>query len=365
MKKDLQLIVTDAFTDDKHVRTEKLIKAVENLSNAMKVEVTLNLEHQEEMLPVVKEVVDEYIAEYWNVLNGLLSNVGQIFTGTNPLAKAKRVKMPVGIYNPKTGKPLAKKDWSKILDAIDGYLTKNTKSLAEKMASKGAAVGSLLNRLERTKAVADVSTLGYAELAKQLPKKFKVTTVAKKFSWNPDATVNLHFRVDNIADHVTDTNNKVKAGIKRVLSDGLQQQSSPKEIAGNLFGEFGKWNKDWERIANTEVQNSTVDGEMITELSDAKPGEDIYMIGAGSASACNICHRDVIGKVVKLLSAPPSGGDEGIDDSYTDTAIWPGKNSIGHGAKEKWTAIVRHPFCGCRLVRWYPAEDQVSTISVK
>ena len=69
--------------------------------------------------------------------------------------------------------------------------------------------------------------------------------------------------------------------------------------------------------------------------------------------------RDIVGKVVRLLRKPPAGGNEKIDDPFTNIAIWPGKRSVGHSAKENWTAITRHPHCACRWTRHYPEGPDV------
>ena len=356
MSKKVRLIINNAFVNNEQVRVEKFAKAVEKLANTMQIDTTLQMVHKEQMLPVMQNAVDSINAEYAEILINTFKGVGQLFVGQVDLFKSRMPKLPKGIYNPKTGLPLKQSDWNKITKAVDNYLSEQTKDLAEKMAMKGASLGAVVDRLEKVKNFPKVESLSPTDvrITSRLPKKFDFITVKKHFDWKPEAEIALRFRVDNIANYITDINNNAKTSIKRILIDGLQQQKTSAEVARGLFEEHAALNRDWVRIAQTEMQNSFADGQLATELSDTEPGIKIYMIGVGSAGACKICFRDIIGKVVRLLPRAPGGGVDMIDDPYTNTVIWPGKSSIGHGAKEQWAAIVRHPHCACRWLRFYP-----------
>jgi hypothetical protein len=348
IRNNIRLVIEDIDND----REEKFIKAVGVLADKFKMPSTLALEpEREEMLPVVEEVAVSFIKEYQGILKTIIRSLDSIFIGK--MGKSWEFKLPKAIYNPKTGQPLTQKEWNSIMKPIDKYLNTQTKDLAERMALKGAAVGAITGRLE--KKGKDVQKVTYKGIKSKLPKEFKFKEVANKYKWTPAIDVPIRFRVDNIADNITSINDRVKSGIKSVLTEGLQQMKEPGDIAADLFEKYNKLNKDWERIARTETQNSVSDGNLVTEIADSERGEKIYMIGAGSANACKHCVRDVIGKIVRLLPAPPEGGGEGIDDPYTNVAIWAGKTSIGHPVKTKWTAITRHPWCACRWVRHYPA----------
>lgn len=354
---DIRLVITDINDGNKE---EKLVKAISSLSKAMKVYTAIDIEPlkdggpaktKEEPLQVVQQLADEIAEEHLKTINKVYEELIR-FVGGLRKAGVERFKLPKGIYNPKTGKPLTQKEWKQVVGAIDNYLGSKTEDLAERATMRAAAVGAVLNRLE--KEGTDVEKLTLKDVRRYLPKKAKFLDVQKQMKWRPEAAANLKYRIDNLGNYITSLNDDMRADIKGILIEGLAQQKDVGEIERDLFDAHSEWNRDWKRIAMTETQNSVTDGHMVHEISMSEKGELMYMIGVSGGKACKICLRDINNKVVRLLPKPPAGGNEYIDDPYTNAAIWVGKNSIGHTAKETWTCVTRHPHCGCRFVRYYP-----------
>lgn len=355
--KGIRLTVKDI---NNHNKEDKFVEAVSALAKAMQVYTTISLEpqgdnHREEMIPVMKTLVQEMGDEYEKVLKGLVIGLAR-FAGR--LSKAgSQFSVPKGVYyNPKTGQPMTKKDWRTLDRAIDDYLALKTDDVAEKLAMRSAAMGAVVGRLEKTGK--DPVAMTMQDVSPYLPKKFTFAEVRKHLGWKPEIDKTIRFRTDNIGNYITGLNDDVRNDVRRILTDGLSQQKSVVDIERDLFDAHSNWNRDWRRIASTEAQNSYAEGHLVTEISMSEKDEPIYMIGASAVNACPTCQRDINGKVVRLLPEPPKSGEEYIDDPYTNTAIWLGKNSLGHGNKERWTAVTRHPHCACRWVRYYPETPQ-------
>ncbi len=114
-------------------------------------------------------------------------------------------------------------------------------------------------------------------------------------------------------------------------------------------------NKDWRRIAETEIGSNVNNGQLITELNRSSE-EYIFMKGVSSPDACKWCATQVNDKVVILMDLPPeSGDDQMIVDGKTYPVIWPGKDNVGRKRADWWvSAGVQHPHCRCSWVHYTP-----------
>jgi len=196
---------------------------------------------------------------------------------------------------------------------------------------------------------ADAVDLDKVEL-KDIKQALPTTTKAAQKQLPPEARDRQVFSERRVAQYVKGVSEKVRNDILHVINDGVANRTPRGKMVQQLLELDGHWNRDWRRIVETESQDLWQDGALIEELTQATPGEPIYMVGYGSPGACPVCKQQIINKVVRLFPVPPPDGGERIRDTYTDTAIWPGKSSVGHG-REVWAAISRHPHCRCRWVR--------------
>lgn len=361
---NIKLNITEITEDNKK---GKYVAVIGELAKALQIKTAVDVNptgtdsHREEPLPVVDNIITDASIEYDQVLSGLVDGIISGLFGLQKAKTSKKFAVPKGIvYNPLTGKPVPREAWKKLNRAMDTYLTKHTGMIGDTYAARSVAVGSVVNRLE--KQGKNPLTLTSQDIKNYMPKNYKFITVKKTLGWSEDISATLFYRADSFTNHVVDMNSRVKASVNNILIDGLQNQKTISEIERDLFDAHHKWNRDWSRIAHTEVQDSYSDGHMTTEVAMTPEDEPIYMIGMSAANACNICKRDIEGQVVRLLRKPPAGGNDKIDDPYTDTAIWIGKRSVGHSSKESWTAITRHPHCACRFVRWYPDMPQIPSV---
>ena len=134
------------------------------------------------------------------------------------------------------------------------------------------------------------------------------------------------------------------------------------ELERELFEDFGELNRDWRRIAETEVNTNFNNGYLTTELSLAPEGEPTYMIGVSSPNACDWCLDNVRNNVVLLLAGPPVSGSDDvvISNGETITAIWPGKTNAGLSKDQWWVAAgTQHPHCRCTWTPWMEGADEL------
>lgn len=147
------------------------------------------------------------------------------------------------------------------------------------------------------------------------------------------------------ADAITSATNALRAGIKSSVLQEMVQEHVPgvpsHSLQTKLTDAFGKFNKDWRRIA-------------ITEAGEAKNQGFIASLPMGASvrrmeqyrGACAFCAR-LQGKVFTVV-APDARNKDG------QTQVWPGKSNIGRSASPTkiadGKAIAREPD-----ELWWPA----------
>lgn len=268
------------------------------------------------------------------------------------------------LYNPDTGRPLSEQEWTQITEDITDFLGDKIGNLEEEMVVRAGLFGKLIQKME-------------AEGIKQNDqKKITYDEVEEKYGYVPnnieDAKEDFNltsqeeqayrYSMAHAGEHLAiedgSLKNKIVNMVKKQITGGLEDGISAQELTQRLYwmdpsDELGKRfskdtidaiNRDWRRVAITELSDAFNNGYLLANEADAKKGEDLYFVFSGniiptSAEEC----EDALGKIVKLVSEPLN--DEKIKDRYTDTAIWVGKNNVGR--KPWWVAIPMHPNCLC------------------
>jgi len=355
MGKERELTLRVRLDGDDGERRARLARGVAVMAKALRTRAKISdgdpQAHQKEVpLPVVAEVEEEFkrlghaIGQELAVL--VARHTGLLSKAAAPFRLGTRV-----FVDPATGKPLTQRQWNRLTRAIDGYIKQRIGGAAERLVARQTALGAITQRLEARGQ--DPEALKLADIRQPLPASAKAASAIFK---EAALAARPAFNTERTAQYVTSASEKMRNDIKRVINDGLSQRKGRGQMAQELLELRGKWNRDWDRIVETESQDAFNDGYLASELDQADPGEPVYMVGKGAANACPVCRRDVVGRVVRLLPGPPEGGGEKIRDPHTDTAIWPGKSSVGHGAKESYAVITRHPWCCCRWARTYPED---------
>lgn len=256
------------------------------------------------------------------------------------------------IYSSK-GKPMTVSQWQEIEYQITKYLRENFVKNGEKLADTTAVLQGLLLQVENQ-----------GKEFKNIPlERFDVTAdlteYIKKKKYKQKNFHGVYNAFNGMVSFVTDASERLKSNISKKVLEGIRDGKSAGEVEKELrpMDKAGaEWNKDWRRIAQTEMATVRSDMHLAEVIAIGKGSA--YMIGVGGDDACETCKRDVIGKVVKLLAERPSTDDEIIEDDHTDTAIWVGKRSIGFGPQDARSAVPRHPHCACRWKTHFPQFDK-------
>ena len=135
------------------------------------------------------------------------------------------------------------------------------------------------------------------------------------------------------------------SGVKQIVMEGRKNRKSASEVTQELFDHYGELNRDWRRIAVTELGESLNNGYLHTL------DEGDYVVGQSAAGACTKCLELVSGKVYRVVKEP---GD-------WDTEIWPGKSNVNRKRRNWVSAVIMHPHCRCRWTKintkFYKVED--------
>jgi hypothetical protein len=162
---------------------------------------------------------------------------------------------------------------------------------------------------------------------------------------------------DWVAQKVTRINSEVREEIKDTILNGIVQKRSKSQVSQDLFNRLGSKNRDWKRIADTELVNTQNLAGIMEEVNHTPEGEKIYFKRYELPGCCDKCAK-IDGQIV-LWSDTPLDEDK-IKDPYAKVAIWEGKEQ-----EKKMNTIVTgtiHPNCRGGWTRWYPDGGQMDAL---
>ncbi len=204
--------------------------------------------------------------------------------------------------------------------------------------------------LGRIKRVADQNTLQMMgtmierlparieQLSLELPPVVLTDSEGKKMAvqLHPLSDAEKHailYADQHAAQYVTNATTRLKTGIQQIVTDSRRNRETPQVVQQRLLDRFGEQNRDWRRIALTEITDAMANGY----LASLKSGQRVTV--QGSAHACEDCKRMLIGKIFIVSDRP--------DDPLTH--VWPGKTNIGRKKADWIPTIPLHPHDRCRF----------------
>ncbi len=252
------------------------------------------------------------------------------------------------LYYPETGKPIDKKDWDKFIKSLEKFLNRNITDAEKKIVLQSNSLGRVLDRMLQT------NTL---EAIKKMPLS-SITYKGKSFDWISDSTKNMKSvfgeelsrdelaRIEAVTQSaglkISNVSEKIRGDIKQILIDGIRAKQSKGQVSQALFDKMVGGNRDFQRIADTEIQNNFNNAFVREEVQNANENENVYFqrVEIVDNNTCKFC-KQMNGKIAKWSDKPLK--DEKINDSVADYAIWEGKEWSG---KEHNVAIGGfHPYC--------------------
>jgi hypothetical protein len=233
------------------------------------------------------------------------------------------------VYNPETGQPVSNRDFDNLIENIQKFLNRNTKDIAKQILLDAVTIGKLLKRIARYSTSAEMEKMKLDDL------KYR----GKTFDWIRDDFKNLahvmgepftrsemaryQVATDYVAQLVTRTNDNIRNEIKETVLKGIREHRTKGQVSQDLFNRLGSMNRDWRRIADTEIVNTSNLAGILEDVHNAPEGEKVYFKRYELPGCCDKCAK-VNGKIALWSDTPLAS--EKIKDKITDTAIWDGKS---------------------------------------
>jgi hypothetical protein len=373
---NLELSITGINTANRRV---KMLKAIRAMSKSLGVPVSVETKgkvhgHEPYLYPIQQELANRWADYYSPIIQSVYYAAAAALelprVEVETMKKAidddvLRYKGRIGkilsifgykgriVYNPETGQPISVRDFNNLVDAIQKFLDRNTKDAAKRIVLDSTAIGKLLKRIARYSTDREMKNLKLDSL------KYR----GKTFDWIRDDFKNLEHvlgepftrseaaryqvAADYVGQLVTRTNDNIRNEIKQTVLNGIREHRSKGQVSQDLFNRLGSMNRDWKRIADTEIVNTANLAGILEDVHNAPEGEKVYFKRYELPGCCEKC-AEVKGKVVLWSDAPLA--DERIKDEHADIAIWEGK------PQEKGRTVLvtgtLHPNCRGGWVLW-------------
>jgi hypothetical protein len=349
--KDIRLSFSHITAQNKRF---KFIKAVHTVAQAL--DLPLTLEHvsphtpEPFLFPIQQQLADfwtDFYTPHINLIYHTLKTALDLPDST--LTKAIDDRSLLWhrklIYSPETGLPLTKSQFNALMQAIEAYLKSHASpATARQLIKDSVTVGKILNRMIRYQSAPALARLNLETLQYHtrnydwLRADYRHLETALGIPLSTQEKATYQAMEDYCAQKMVRINDTIKHDIQDTLLYGIQERLPKSQINLNLYTKLGNDNRDWKRVADTEMVNAQNLAQIQDEVHTVEPGEKIYFERIEMANACKECTA-VHGKIVLWSEEPVL--EEKIEDPVTDTAIWIGK-------KQKKGSVVlgtMHPNC--------------------
>lgn len=207
--------------------------------------------------------------------------------------------------------------------------------------------GALIDRFPQTIRTAEqegiVLTLREKEKAEAKGRQVEILPLTKQ-----ELNIVQHAE-QHAADKLTEINDRHRAAVRQMVIRAKQERWSAQQLAQKLFDAFGEQNRDWRRVAITELSTATNNAY----LAGCEEGDEV--IGMGADNACKHCKAQVIGKVFRVSHKIHTDADYS-DHATEKNYVWVGKSNYGRSTAASIPCVPMHPNCRCRwhrLSRFY------------
>jgi hypothetical protein len=188
------------------------------------------------------------------------------------------------------------------------------------------------------------------ELAKERAKRIAKKEV-KLLPLQPQEVETVKNAEVRTAEKITEVADRHRAQIKQIVLQAINGRWTPQKLAQMLFDKFGEQNRDWRRVAITELAMATNDAY----LSGCEEGDIVWVPPV--EGACQYCKKYLEGKSFTVThKAELMGHNYDQEMQY----VWVGKTNYGHTAATYIPCIPLHPNCRHRyhkLSRFYKVVD--------
>jgi len=323
------------------------------------------------LYPIQQELSDRWTGFYRGLTEKVYATVAAAM-GLPPVS-VETLKKAMGdgilrykgkiIYNPETGQPLKNKDFDNLIEAIQNFLNRNTKDIAKQILLDSVAIGKLLKRMAKYQSHEEMERLRLENM-KYRGKTFDwIRSDIRNFSaalgqpLSGSEIARYQVAQDYVANLVTRSNGRMKDEIKETVLRGIVEKRTKGQVSQDLFNRLGSLNRDWKRIADTEIVNTSNLAGIFQEVNDAPEGEKVYFKRYELPGACDKCEK--VNGVIALWSDVPLA-DERIKDPFAKIAIWEGK-----GRDMGLVTGTLHPNCRGGWTRWGGRQVDAITAQIR
>jgi hypothetical protein len=191
----------------------------------------------------------------------------------------------------------------------------------------------------------DVTVRAAKKAAKKTRKSVRLLPLTER------EAASVEHAAQSAGDKITEVGERHRAAIRQLVMQAKRERWTAQQLASKLFDTFGEQNRDWRRVAITELAFAHNDAFL------AGCEEGATVVGMGAVDACKHCRTHVIGKTYTVTHNVPK------KETYrTDTElVWVGKSNYKRKVAELRGAIPVHPNCRCRwhvVSRFYKVNEQ-------
>jgi len=246
-------------------------------------------------------------------------------------------------------------DWSMLVEwLLQSYWSPQwASSMADWVATKSTLLGQIEAGLAANPPPSQVAALLASNLPVSLPVIIELGLPVSKIT-----EAMIQFAKERCAQAIVDVGENMRSGIKAIVLEHQQAVmlgGKIENLESKLFDKYANANRDWRRIAVTEVSENAAQGV----VAASAPGAKLKRIEQYKG-VCAWCYK--INGVVVTVVDPAKPNKNG------ETEIWPGKTNIGRSSAPKkrvdgrlydrepdemwWIASgAQHPHC---RGRWLP-----------
>lgn len=266
------------------------------------------------------------------------------------------------LYNPSTGEPIKQADWNKFVNNLEKFLNRNIKDVEKKIILESKSLSKILDRMLKYNTLEAVKKLRLEGLQYH----------GKSFDWISENVKNMQnvfgesltrqeqarieVMTQSAAQEITNITDKMRGNIKQILIDGVKGKRSKGQVSQALFDKMVGDNRDFQRVADTEIQNAFNNSFVQEEVYNTEEGKKTYFkrIEVIDANTCPKC-KAINGKIAVWSDKPLN--DEKSKDKNADYVIWEGKD----GFEWECPISVKHPYCRGTWQRYDIGLDNINS----
>lgn len=194
----------------------------------------------------------------------------------------------------------------------------------EMLSTVGAFVDRFPSTIHAAKHEGLVLTLKEQERAKAEGKKVKILPL------QPQEVRAVEHAEMRAGDKIQEISDRHRTGVRQLIIQAQNERWSAQKLAQMLFDKFGEQNRDWRRVAITELAMASNDAF----IAGCAEGTEVWIPPV--AGACEYCQTMIEGKTFIVTS------DVNADPMKY---IWVGKSNYGRKTKEWIPCVPLHPNC--------------------